>query len=111
MTFSGCSRLGKTGTHTAAVEVSSCVISKEAGEHKPSKNSRQRQNKINQQASQISSLETQNKKLSQLLKPKFLVETITQAVVSSLKMGKTTKPDSSPSGYNSKPYLGKPHPS
>ena len=63
MTFSGHSRLGKAGSHTAAVEVSSCVISKEAGEHRLSKNSRQRQNKINQQASQISSLEAQNKKL------------------------------------------------
>ena len=47
MTFSGNSRLGKTGSHTAAVEVSSCVISEEAGEHRElSKNSRQRQNKI-----------------------------------------------------------------
>ena len=109
MTFGGCSRSGKTGSHTAAVEVSSYVISEEAGEHKPSKNSRQRQNKINQQASQISSLEAQNKKLSQLFEPKFLVDTITQAVASSLKMGKTTKPDSSPNGYNIKPYLGKPH--
>ena len=40
-----------------------------------------------------------------------MVETITQAVASSLKMGKTTNPDSSPSGFISKPYLGKPHPS
>ena len=111
MTFSGHSRSGKTGSHTAVVEVSSCVISKETGEHRLSKNSRQRQNKINQQASHISSLEAQNKKLGQLLEPKFLVETITQAVASSLKMDKTTNPDSSPSGFISKPYLGKPHPS
>ena len=53
----------------------------------------------------------QNKKLCQLLEPKFLVETSTQAVASSLKMDKTTKLDSSPSGYKSKPYLGKPCPS
>ena len=111
MTFGGCSRSGKTGSHTAAVQVSSCVISEEAGKCKLSKNSRQRQNKTNQQASQIISLQAQNRKLSQLLKPKFLVETITQAVASSLKMGGNTKPDNSPSGYNSKPYLGKPHPS
>ena len=110
MTFSGHSRSGKTGSHTAAVEVSSCVISEEAGECRLSKNSRQRQNKINQQASHISSLEAQNKKLSQLLEPKFLVETITQAVASSLKMDKTTKLDSSSGGFTSKPYLGKPHP-
>ena len=111
MTFSGHSRSGKAGSHTAAVEVSSCVISEEAGVHRLSKNSRQRQNKINQQASQISSQEAQNKKLGQLLEPKFLVETITHAVANSLKMDKTTKLDSSPGGYNSKPYLGKPHPS
>ena len=104
MTFGGHSRLGKTGSCTAAVGVSSCVISEGAGEHKPSKNSRQRQNKINQKASQ-------NRKLSQLLEPKFLMETITQAVASSLKMGRNNKIDSSPSGYNSKPYLRKPHPS
>ena len=106
MTFSGHSRLRKTGSHTAAVEVSSCVISEEAGEHRRlSNNSRQRQNKIDQQASHIRSLEAQNKKLGQLLEPKFLVETITQAVANSLKMEKTTNPDSSPSGFISKPYL------
>ena len=110
MTFGGCSRLGKTGSHRAAVEVTSCVISEEAGECRLSKNSRQRQNKINQQASHIHSLEAQNKKLEQLPEPKFLVETITQAVASSLKMDKTTKLDSSTSGFTSKPYLGKPHP-
>ena len=103
--------MGKTGSHTATVEASSCIISEETGEPRLSKNLRQRQRKINQQASQISSLEAQNKKLGQLLEPKFLVETITQAVASSLKMSKTTNPDSSPSGFISKPYLGKPHPS
>ena len=108
MTFSGCSKSGIAGSQTAAVEVSSCVISEEAGEHRLSKNSRQRQNKINQQASQISSLEAQNKKLGQLLEPKFQVETITQTLASSLKIDKTTKLDSSPGGYTSNPYLGKP---
>ena len=111
MTFSDCSKSGKTLSHTVAVEVSSCVISEEAGECRLSKNSRLRQNKINQQASQISSLEAQNKKLGQLLEPKFLVETTIQAVASSLKMDKTTKLDSSTGGFTSKPYLGKPHPS
>ena len=49
MTFSGCSRLGKIGFQTAVVEVSSCVISEEAGECRwLSKNSRQRQNIIYQ---------------------------------------------------------------
>ena len=111
VTFSGCSKSGKTGSHTASVEVSSCVISDEAGEHRLSKNSRQRQNKINQQDPQISSLEAQNRKLSQLLEPKFLVETITQAVASSLNINGNNKPSNSSSGYTSKPFLGKPHPS
>ena len=107
MTFGGHSKLGKAGFHTAVVEVSSCVISEAAGEHRLSKNLRQRQNKINQQATQISSLEAQNKKLGQLLEPKFLMETITQAVASSLKRDKTTKLDSSPGGYTSKALPGK----
>ena len=108
MTFSGHRRSGKTDSHTAVVEVSSCVIWEESGEHRwLSNNSRQRQNKIYQQASHINSLEAQNKKLGQLLEPKVLVETITQAVASSLKMDKTTNPNSSPNGFISKPYLGK----
>ena len=111
MTFGGRSRSGKTGSHTAAVEASSYVISEEIGEQRLSRNSRQRQKKINQQASQISSLEAQNKKLGQLLELKFLVEIITQAVASSLKVGKTTNSDGSSSGFVSKPYLGRPYPS
>ena len=87
MTFGGRSKLGKTSSHTAAIKTSSYVVSKEAGEHRLSKNSRQRQRKIEQQASQISSLEAQNKKLGQLLEPKFLVETITRVVASNLNMG------------------------
>ena len=109
--FSGRSRSGKTHSHTSSVEVSSCVISEEAGEHKLSKNSQQRQNQINKQISHISSLEAQNQKLSQLLEPKFLVETINQAVASTLNIAKNTKPGNSCSGYTSQPYLGKPHPS
>ena len=49
--------------------------------------------------------------MGQLLEPKFMVETIAQAAASSLKMDKTTNTDSSPSGFISKPYLEKPHPS
>ena len=111
MTFGGRSKLGKTSSHTAAIETSSYIISEETGECRLSKNSRQRQQKIKQQASQISSLQAQNKKLGQLLEPKFLVETITRAVASNLNMGKTNTTESSPSGFVSKPYLGRPHPS
>ena len=111
MMFGGRSKLGKTSSHTASIETSSYVISEEAGEHRLSKNSRQRQKKIEQQASQISSLEAQNKKMGQLLEPKFLVETIIRAVASNLNMGKPNTTESSPSGFASKPYLGRPHPS
>ena len=52
MMFGGRRKLGKTSSHTAAIETSSYVISKETGEHRLSKNSRQRQRKIEQQASQ-----------------------------------------------------------
>ena len=106
MMFGGQSRLGKTSSHTAAIEASSCIISEETMECRLSKNSRQR--KIKQQALQISSLEAQNKKLGQLLEPKFLVETITKAVASNLNMGKTNNTESSPSGFVGKPYLGRP---
>ena len=111
MMFGGQSWLGKTSSHTAAIEASSCIISEETGEHRLSKNSRQRQRKIEQQALQISSLEAQNKKLGQLLEPKFLVETITKAVASNLNLGNTINAESSPSGFVSKPYLGRPCPS
>ena len=111
MTFGGRSKLGRTSSHTAAIETSSYVISEEAGERRLSKNSRQRQRRIEQQASQISSLQAQNKKLGQLLEPKFLVETITRAVASNLNMGKTNTTEGSPSGFTSKPYLGRPRPS
>ena len=59
MMVGGRSKSGKTSSHTAVIETSSYAISEEAGEHKLSKNSRQRQRKIEQQASQISSLEAQ----------------------------------------------------
>ena len=111
MTFGGRRKLGKTSSHTAAIETSSYVISEEAGEHRLLKNSRQRQQKIEQQASQISSLQTQNKKLGQLLEPRFLVETITRAIASNLNVGKSNTTESSPSGFTSKPYLGRPRPS
>ena len=74
-------------------------------------NSQQRQNKIDQQASKISSLEAQNQKLTQLLEPKFLVDTITKAVASNLNINVGNKPQrSDTSGYTGKPYLGKPSP-
>ena len=110
MKFGGRSKLGKTSSHTATIEASSCIVSEETGECRLSKNSRQRQRKIKQQALQISSLEAQIKKLGQLLEPKFLVETITKAVTSNLNMGKGNNTKSYPSGFVSKPYLGRPHP-
>ena len=37
MTFGGRSRSGKTSSHTATIEASSCIISEEAGEYRLSK--------------------------------------------------------------------------
>ena len=83
-------------------------------EPKLSKNFQQRQNKIYQQASKISSLEGLIQKLTQLLEAKFLVDTITQAVASSLNIRGGNKPQKNvtngTSGYTGKPYLGKPRP-
>ena len=87
------------------------MISEVSREPKLSKNSRQRQHKIDQQTAKISSLEAQNQKLAQLLEPKFLVETITKAVASNLNIGIDKKAAQNESGYTGKPYLGKPRPS
>ena len=56
-------------------------------EGKLSKNSRQCQNKINQQEAQIKSLHTQTQQLQGLHDPKSLVSTISQAVATGLKLG------------------------
>ena len=88
------------------------MISEVSREPKLSKNSQQRQNRIDQQAAKISSLEAQNQKLAQLLEPKFLVETITKAVASNLNINVGNKPQQGEaSGYTGRPYLGKPRPS
>ena len=86
LTFSSCSKSGKVSSQTAVIETTASVISEVSREPKLSKNSQQRQHKIDQQAAKISSLEVQNQKLAQLLEPKFLVETITKAVVSNLNI-------------------------
>ena len=111
LTFSSQSWSGKVSSRTAAIETTASVISEVSQEL--SKNSQQRQHKIDQQATKISSLEAQNQKLAQLLEPKFLVETITKAVASNLNinMDKKSLQHEEPSGYTGKPYLGKPRPS
>ena len=82
---------------------------------KLSKNSRQHQNKINNQGTQINSLQIQNDQLRGLLDPTLLVDAISQAVTTSLKMN--FQPVSkggagmNVTAYVSKPYLGKPQPS
>ena len=113
LTFGSQSWSGKVSSRTAAIETTASVISEVSREPKLSKNSRQRQHKIDQQATKISSLEAQNQKLVQLLEPKFLVETITKAVSSNLNINtdKKSLQHEQPSGYTSKPYLGKPRPS
>ena len=67
------------------------------------------------QEAQIKSLQTQNQQLQGLLDPKLLVNAISQAVTTSLKM--ESEPtneggaDATGAGFSSKPYLGKPRPS
>ena len=111
LTFGSRSRSGRVTSWTAAIETTASVISEVSWEPKLSKNSQQRQHKIDQQATKISSLEAQNQKLAQLLEPKFLVETITKAVASNLNINTNKKSAQSESGYTGKPYLGKPRPS
>ena len=80
-----------------------------------SENSRQHQNKINKQEAQINSLQNHDTQLKGLLGTKLLVDAISQAVTTSLKinsqpMGKGGA-GANGTGYVSKPYLGKPQPS
>ena len=111
LTFGSCSRLGKISSQTAAIETTASMISEVSQEPKLSKNSQQRQHRIDQQVAKIRSLEAQNKKLAQLLEPKFLVETITKAVASNLNINVNIKPQQGEaSGYTGRPYLGKPRP-
>ena len=110
LTFGSRSQSGRVSSWTAAIETTASVISEVSWEPKLSKNSRQRQHKIDQQATKISSLEAQNQKLAQLLEPKFLVKTITKAVASNLNIN-IDKKSQNESGYTSKPYLGRPRPS
>ena len=64
------------------------------------------------QEAQIKSLQTQNQQLQGLLDPKLLVNVISQAVITSLKLGLqlTNKGgiDAEGAGFITKPYLGKP---
>ena len=66
------------------------------------------------QEAHIKSLQNQNKQLQGLLNPKLLVNAISQAVTTSLKMGSQQtgkgEVESKGAGFNSRPYLGKPRP-
>ena len=113
LTFGSCNKSGKISSQAAVIETTVSTIFEVLQEPKLLKNSQQRQNKIDQQASKISSLEAQNQKLTQFLEPKSLVDTITQTVASSLNISggnKTQNRTNGTSGYTSKPYLGKPTP-
>ena len=92
LTFGSHSRLGKISSQAAAIETTASTISEVSREPKLLKNSKQRQSKIDQQASKISSLEVQNQKLTHLLEPKFLVDTITMAVASNLNINVGNNP-------------------
>ena len=57
LTFGSCSKSGKISSRATAIETTASTISEVSQEPRLSKNSQQRQNKIDQQASKISSLE------------------------------------------------------
>ena len=63
---------------------------------------------------QIKSLQTQNQQLQGHLEPKLLVNAISQAVTTSMKMGSQRAVKggmgNKGAGFSSKPYLGKPRP-
>ena len=82
----------KISSWATAIKTTTSTISEVSREPKLSKNSQQRQNLIDQQASKISSLEAENWKLTQLLEPKFLMDTITKAVAINLNINGGNKP-------------------
>ena len=108
MTFNGRSRSGKTSSHASPVEFSHVLYQRKLGSTNCLRFPQWRQNQINKQDTHTISLDGQNQKLSQLLEPKFLVETIPQAVASSTNIGMNIQPDSPSSEYTGNPYLEKP---
>ena len=86
ITFGNYSKLGKISSWATMIEPTSSVISEESWNSQLSENTQLHQKRIDQQTSKISSLEAQIRKLTQLLEPKFLVNTITQAVACSLSI-------------------------
>ena len=104
------SKSGKINSQDSALETTSSMISEESQEPQLSKNSQQLQNKIDQQASRINSLQVQNKKLTQILEPIFLVNTVTQDVASSLNISGGNKPWSTSNGAEDTPTWGSPDP-
>ena len=86
--FRRCTRQSQSSassTTTSSIESGVNVVRETEG--KLSKNSRQQQNKINQQEAQVKSLQSQTQQLQGLLDPKSLVSAISQAVTTSLKLG------------------------
>ena len=111
--FEGHTKQSQSSAATSSIDSDVSLVRETEG--KLSKNSRQHQNKINQQEAQTKSLQAQNQQLQVLFDPKSLVSVINQAVTTSLKLGLqlTTKGgvDAKGTGFISKPYLGKPRPS
>ena len=111
--FGGHERQSRSSVTTKGIDIEVNEIS--GSENSLSKNSRQCQNKINRQEDQISSLKDQNSQLKGLLDSKVLVNAISQAVTTGLKLSPqpTNKggAGTNGTGFVSKPHLGKPQPS
>ena len=89
MMFGGGNRQSQSSASSAAtsssIDTDVNLIKEDEG--KLSKIPRQQQNKINMQEAQIKSLQTQSKQLQGLFDPKLLVNVISHAVTTSLKLG------------------------
>ena len=105
--FGGCAKQSKSSVASTGMKVKVNQI-KDLGT-KLLKNSRQHQNKIDEQEAQINSLQSKNEQLRGLLDLKLLVDAIGQAVTISLKVN--SQPvnkggaGNNGTGYITKPYL------
>ena len=106
----GCAKQSKSSVASVGINAEISQIGSQL-----SNNSRQQQNKINKQVAQINSLQNQNEQLRGLLNPKLLVDSISHAVTTSLKVNSQpmTKGGSgnNGNGYVIWPYLENSQPS
>ena len=111
--FGGHARQRKSSATSSGINTEVNQISEP--ENRPSKIPDSEKTKLNKQEAQIYTLQNQNTQLKGLLDPTLLVDVITQAVTTSLKISSQSiskgGAGTTRTGYVSKPYFGKPQPS